>query len=85
MYSTLNRLNHLSSLATTYILILLALISVASLITLPNVNIGNVEIKDLIMYVQPLTMLTSDKRVVCADGVLKKRISPRSALTSGPI
>lgn len=49
MYSTLNRLNHLSSLATTYILILLGLISISSLITLPTVNIGKVDIKDLIV------------------------------------
>ncbi|WRT67986.1 uncharacterized protein IL334_004961 [Kwoniella shivajii] len=49
MYSTLQRLNHLSSLATTYIMILLGLISIASFLSHPSVNTGNVEIKDLII------------------------------------
>jgi signal peptidase complex subunit 3 len=49
MYSSLTRLNHLSSLATTYILILLGCISVASLVALPTVNVGKVDVKDLIM------------------------------------
>lgn len=49
MYSTLNRLNHLSSLATTYVLVLLGLISVASYLAVPPVNVGKIDIKDLIM------------------------------------
>lgn len=49
MYSTLQRLNHLSSLVTTYIMILLGLISIASFLTQPAVDIGKVDIKDLIM------------------------------------
>ena len=49
MYSSLQRLNHLSSLATTYIMVLLALISAASFLTLPSVDGGKVDIKDLIM------------------------------------
>ena len=51
MHSSLNRLNHLSSLATTYILILLGLISLASYYTLPAVDVGRVDIKDLIVWV----------------------------------
>ncbi|WVR06531.1 hypothetical protein IAU60_003562 [Kwoniella sp. DSM 27419] len=50
MHSSLQRLNHLSSLATTYILILLGLISVASFLALPSVDIGSVDVKDLILY-----------------------------------
>ncbi|WVQ85026.1 hypothetical protein IAT38_007190 [Cryptococcus sp. DSM 104549] len=49
MHSTLQRANHLSSLATTYILVLLALISFASFLALPPVDVGTVEIKDLIV------------------------------------
>lgn len=51
MYSTLQRLNHLSSLATTYIMILLGLISVASFLSIPSVDNGKIDVKDLIMYV----------------------------------
>ncbi len=51
MYSTFQRLNHLSSLATTYIMILLGLISIASFLTLPSVDIGKVDVKDLIMCI----------------------------------
>ncbi|WVF69024.1 hypothetical protein IAT40_003798 [Kwoniella sp. CBS 6097] len=50
MYSTLQRLNHLSSLATTYIMILLGLISVASFLALPQVDVGRVDVKDLVLY-----------------------------------
>ncbi|WVQ96534.1 hypothetical protein IAU59_003639 [Kwoniella sp. CBS 9459] len=50
MYSTLQRLNHLSSLATTYIMILLGLISVASFLALPQVDVGKVDIRDLVLY-----------------------------------
>ncbi|KAK6907973.1 signal peptidase [Kwoniella mangroviensis CBS 10435] len=49
MYSTLQRLNHISSLATTYVMILLGLISIASFLSLPSVDVGKVEIKDLIV------------------------------------
>ncbi|XAO27598.1 hypothetical protein I312_106454 [Cryptococcus bacillisporus CA1280] len=49
MYSTLQRANHISSLATTYILILLGLISVASFLTLPSVDVGSVDVKDIIV------------------------------------
>ncbi|WVQ73373.1 hypothetical protein IAR50_002942 [Cryptococcus sp. DSM 104548] len=49
MYSTLQRVNHLSSLATTYILALLALVSLASFLALPPVNVGNVDVKDIIL------------------------------------
>ncbi|KAK8858773.1 hypothetical protein IAR55_003003 [Kwoniella newhampshirensis] len=49
MYSTLQRLNHLSSLATTYIMILLGLVSIASLFALPTVDVGKVDVKDLIV------------------------------------
>ncbi|GFZ44977.1 hypothetical protein JCM24511_02703 [Saitozyma sp. JCM 24511] len=49
MHSSLQRLNHLFSLATTYIMILLALISVASYLAVPPVSPGKVDIKDLIV------------------------------------
>ncbi|WWC70963.1 uncharacterized protein I206_104916 [Kwoniella pini CBS 10737] len=49
MYSTLQRLNHISSLATTYVMILLGFISIASFLSLPSVDVGNVEVKDLII------------------------------------
>ena len=49
MYSTFQRLNNLTSLATTYIMILLGLISVASFLALPQVELGKIDIKDLIM------------------------------------
>ncbi|KAL0240534.1 hypothetical protein I308_106328 [Cryptococcus tetragattii IND107] len=49
MYSTLQRANHISSLATTYILILLGLISVASFLTLPSVDVGSIDVKDIIV------------------------------------
>jgi len=51
MYSTLQRLNHLSSLATTFVMILLGLVSLASLVSLPTVNPGRIDVNDLIMYV----------------------------------
>lgn len=53
MYSTLQRTNHISSLATTYILILLGLISVASFLTLPSVDVGTIDVKDIIVFVYP--------------------------------
>jgi hypothetical protein len=49
MYSTLSRLNHVTSLATTYIMILLGLISVSSYLSLPVVDGGRIEVKDLIL------------------------------------
>jgi signal peptidase complex subunit 3 len=51
MYSSLQRLNHLTSLATTYIMILLGLISIASFLSLPTVELGKIEVRDLIMWV----------------------------------
>ncbi|WWC88633.1 uncharacterized protein L201_003546 [Kwoniella dendrophila CBS 6074] len=49
MYSTLQRLNHITSLATTYVMILLGLISIASYLRIPSVDVGKVEVKDLII------------------------------------
>ncbi|ORX37209.1 putative signal peptidase [Kockovaella imperatae] len=49
MHSTLQRLNHISSTATTYVLILLSLISITSYLTLPPVAPGKLEIRDLIV------------------------------------
>lgn len=49
MYSTLQRLNNLTSLATTYVMILLGLISIASFLSVPSVDNGSIDIKDLIM------------------------------------
>lgn len=49
MYSTLQRLNHLASISTTFVMILLGLISVASFYTLPKVDVGEVDVRDLIM------------------------------------
>ena len=49
MHSSLQRLNHLTSTATTYVLILLALISITSWLSLPPVPLGDLEIKDLLM------------------------------------
>jgi len=63
MYSTLQRLNHLSSLATTYIMILLSLISIASFLLQPTVHLGKIDIKDLIMLVLPFIIRTIAERV----------------------
>jgi signal peptidase complex subunit 3 len=49
MYSTVQRLNNITSLATTYIMILLGLISVASFLSVPTHEPGNIDIKDLIV------------------------------------
>lgn len=49
MYSTLQRLNNLTSLATTYVMVLLGLISIASFLSVPSVDTGSIDIKDLIM------------------------------------
>lgn len=49
MFSSLQRLNHITSLATTYVMILLGLISVASYLALPPVPLGKLDVKDLIM------------------------------------
>lgn len=54
MYSTLQRANHISSLATTYVLILLGLISIASFLSLPSVDLGSIDVKDIIVFVHPL-------------------------------
>ena len=51
MFSSLQRLNHLTSLATTYLMVLLALVSVASFLSLPEVDVGKIDIKDLVMSV----------------------------------
>lgn len=51
MYSALQRLNHLSSLATTYVMVLFGLISFASFLAQPAVNVGKVDVKDLIVSV----------------------------------
>jgi signal peptidase complex subunit 3 len=52
MFSSLQRLNHITSLATTYVMILLGLISVASYLALPAVPLGKLDVKDLIMWVK---------------------------------
>lgn len=57
MYSTLQRLNNITSLATTYVMVLLGLISIASFLTVPSVDAGNIDIKDLIMCVARLSRL----------------------------
>jgi len=49
MYSTLQRLNNITSLATTYVMILLGLISIASFLSVPTIDPGNINIKDLIV------------------------------------
>ena len=50
MHSTLQRLNHLFSLSSTYMMILLGLISIASFLSQPAVEMGKIDVKDLIMY-----------------------------------
>jgi signal peptidase complex subunit 3 len=57
MYTTFQRLNHLTSLATTYIMVLLGLISIASFLALPPVSVGKVDVKDLIVYVPAVVSL----------------------------
>jgi hypothetical protein len=49
MYSTLQRLNNITSLATTYVMILMGLISIASFLSVPSIEPGNIDVKDLIM------------------------------------
>lgn len=49
MYSTLQRLNHYASISTTFVMVLLGLISLASFFTLPQIEPGTVKVNDLIM------------------------------------
>ncbi|CAK9784417.1 putative signal peptidase [Cutaneotrichosporon oleaginosum] len=49
MYSTLQRLNHYGSISTTFVMVLLGLISLASFFTLPAVEPGTVSVNDLIV------------------------------------
>ncbi|EIW67731.1 hypothetical protein TREMEDRAFT_45221 [Tremella mesenterica DSM 1558] len=49
MHSTFQRLNNITSLATTYLMVLLSLISIASYLALPPVNMGKIDVKDLII------------------------------------
>ncbi|RXK40324.1 signal peptidase [Tremella mesenterica] len=49
MHSTFQRLNNITSLATTYLMVLLSLISIASYLALPPVNMGRIDVKDLII------------------------------------
>jgi signal peptidase complex subunit 3 len=58
MYSSLQRLNQLTSLATTYLMILMGLISIASFLSLPTVDPGRIDVKDLIMRVSFKTVIS---------------------------
>jgi signal peptidase complex subunit 3 len=49
MYSTLQRLNHYGSISTTFIMVLLGLISLASFLTLPALEPGTVTVNDLLV------------------------------------
>lgn len=49
MYSTLQRLNHLGSISTTFVMVLLALVSLSSFYTQPAVDVGVVNVHDLIV------------------------------------
>lgn len=92
MYSTLQRANHISSLATTYILILLGLISVASFLTLPSVDVGSIDVKDIIVFVYPFIfwprkflIFSAAKEVDLIDGALSRKISLHYGLMSEQI
>ncbi|WVO18074.1 hypothetical protein L204_105772 [Cryptococcus depauperatus] len=50
MYSTFQRANNIFSLATTYALIFLGLVSIASFLSLPTVDVGSITVKDIIIY-----------------------------------
>lgn len=63
MYSTLQRLNNITSLATTYVMILLGLISVASFLSVPSLEPGNIDIKDLIMYVSCIDVTSASASI----------------------
>jgi signal peptidase complex subunit 3 len=49
MFSTIQRLNHLASVSTTFVMVLLALISAASFFTQPAVEGGKIEVSDLVV------------------------------------
>ncbi|WOO76813.1 Adipocyte-related X-chromosome0 expressed sequence 2 [Vanrija pseudolonga] len=49
MYSTLQRLNHFGSISTTFIVVLLSLISLASFLTQPVPEVGKIAVSDLIV------------------------------------
>ncbi|KAL1413131.1 hypothetical protein Q8F55_000880 [Vanrija albida] len=49
MYSTLQRLNHFGSISTTFIVVLLSLISVASFLTQPVPEVATLSVSDLIV------------------------------------
>lgn len=49
MYSTFQRLNQLSSLATTAVMVLLGLISLASWYHQPTLAPGKIDVKSLMM------------------------------------
>ncbi|GMK57305.1 hypothetical protein CspeluHIS016_0401390 [Cutaneotrichosporon spelunceum] len=49
MYSTLQRLNHYGSISTTFVMVLLGLISLASFCTLPAIKNGTVTVNDVIV------------------------------------
>lgn len=49
MYSTLQRLNHFGSISTTFIVVLLSLISIASFLTQPVPEVGKIAVSDLIV------------------------------------
>ncbi|KAK4689697.1 signal peptidase complex subunit 3, partial [Tremellales sp. Uapishka_1] len=49
MYSSFSRLNQISSLAMTCIMVLLGLISIASFLSLPLVEQGRIDVRDLII------------------------------------
>lgn len=85
MFSSLQRLNHITSLATTYVMILLGLISVASYLALPPVPLGKLDVKDLIMWVvigPPRPELTVESEGGCDTGARVKKSSARCASTS---
>lgn len=49
MFSTLQRLNHYGSVSTTFIMVLLGLISLASYLTLPQLEPGSININSLLV------------------------------------
>jgi signal peptidase complex subunit 3 len=51
MYSTTQRLNHLASISTTFVMVLLGLIAAASFLTQPEVEGGKLEVHDLVVCV----------------------------------
>lgn len=49
MYSTLQRLNHFASISTTFLMVLLGLVSLAGFLAKPAVDVGVVNVHDLIV------------------------------------